>query len=119
MKPNGENPLMSATRKLCHWGACFVVAFQLGGCTKETPEQRAYFNESLSCPPPAQSEFAGWGKSGSEHVCKIRHGPFVAFENGYVHIRGQYDQGKETGVWRWYSANGKVEKEINYSTSAQ
>jgi hypothetical protein len=106
---------MHATRGLFYWGAFLVVALQLGACVKETPAQRAFFNESLSCPSPAVSEFAPWGKSGSEHVCKIKHGPFVAFENGYVHIRGQFDQGKEAGIWRWYDAAGKVEKEIEYS----
>lgn len=111
----GEILPMSATVSARSWCACLVVVLQLGACAKETPAQRAFFKESLSCPPPSQAEFTPWGKTGSEHVCKIKHGPFVAFENGYVHVRGQYDQGKESGVWRWYGADGKVEREIDYS----
>jgi len=39
----------------------------------------------------------------------------VTAENGYVHLRGQYDAGKQTGIWRWYDRQGNVVKEIDYS----
>ena len=92
-----------------------LAVLLLGGCSKDDPAKKAFFNEGLSCPAPAVEEFAAWGESGTEHICKIKHGAFVVFENGYVHIRGQYDQGKEVGTWRWYGPDGKVEKEIKYS----
>jgi hypothetical protein len=87
----------------------------LAGCGKIDAARQAFFDEKISCPSPAVSEFAPWGQSGSEHVCNVRHGPFTTFENGHVQIRGQYDQGRESGVWRWYGADGKVVKEIDYS----
>jgi hypothetical protein len=94
-----------------------IVPIFLCACTeKDSPERAAFFAENLNCPPPAVEQFAPWGQSGSEHVCKINHGPFVAFEWGYVKIRGQYDNGKQVGVWRYYDKDGKVEKEIDYSS---
>lgn len=95
--------------------ASILVGSLLGACSKNDSASNELFNENLNCPAPGQEEFVGWGESGTEHVCKIKHGPFVAFENGHVKVRGQYDMGKEVGTWRWYGADGKVEREINYS----
>ena len=93
----------------------FIVSFVAK--SKSFYDQPFYFSfkESLSCPSPAQGEFDGWGKTGTIHICKITHGPFVAWENGYVHLRGQYENGKEVGEWLWYDANGTVVKKIDYS----
>jgi hypothetical protein len=71
-----------------------LAVLLLGGCSKDDPAKKAFFHEGLSCPAPSEEEFAAWGESGTAHICKIKHGAFVAFENGYIHIRGQYDQGK-------------------------
>ena len=92
-----------------------VLCSLLFGCSNEQSPRDEFFNESLSCPSPAQGEFDGWGKTGTIHICKITHGPFVAWENGYVHLRGQYENGKEVGEWLWYDANGTVVKKIDYS----
>jgi antitoxin component YwqK of YwqJK toxin-antitoxin module len=86
----------------------------LFGCSNEK-ESSNFFNEKLTCPSPAMDEFQPWGKSGTQHICKIKHGPFIAWENGYVHVRGQYDNGKETGVWYWYDKNGSVINKIDYA----
>lgn len=94
---------------------CLLVVLLISGCARHNAAKQSFFDEKLSCPSPAIDQFEAWGQSGSQHVCKVKHGPFVAFENGYVHIRGQYDNGKEAGVWRWYGEAGKVEKEIDYS----
>jgi hypothetical protein len=52
-----------------------------------------------------------------QHVCKITHGQFVAFEDGYVQVRGQYDNGREVGTWYWYDSAGRIVKQIDYATS--
>ena len=88
------------------------------GCSNNDAAQKAFLDEKLACPPPAVEQFEPWGQSGSAHICKIRNGPFVAYENGYVHVRGQYANGKETGIWRWYGADGKVEKQIDYANAS-
>jgi len=87
------------------------------GCSNEQNTADKFFDEKLACPSPALGEFEGWGKSGTIHICKIRHGPFVAWENGYVHLRGQYENGKEVGEWLWYDASGTVVKKVDYSKS--
>lgn len=92
-----------------------LVCFSLLGCSDEKNKVDSFFAEELTCPPPAVAEFQVWGKSGTQHVCKIKHGPFVAWEGGYVHVRGQFDNGKEAGVWYWYDKNGRVEKKIDYT----
>lgn len=88
----------------------------LVGCADERSASKDFLDEKLSCPMPAVAEFEPWGKSGMQQICKIKHGPFVAFESGYVHVRGQYDNGKEAGTWYWYNASGQVVKQFDYST---
>lgn len=92
-----------------------LVALSLFGCSDKKSNADSFFAEELACPSPAVAEFQAWGKSGTQHVCKIKHGPFVAWEGGYVHVRGQYENGKKTGVWYWYDKNGNVEKKIEYT----
>lgn len=99
-------------------GSLFVCLLLLG-CSNEGSDSTKFFNEKLACPAPAVDEFQGWGKSGTQHVCKIKHGPFVAWENGYIHLRGQYENGKETGVWYWYDKKGNVVKKIDYTRAEQ
>lgn len=118
----GEHPSMCAIKKLYHWSAYFLAALLFSGCSKESQkshEEQAYFNEKLSCQPPAVEQFEPWGQSGSLHTCKITHGPFVTFEWGYVRMRGQYNNGNKIGIWRWYGSDGKIEKEIDYSNPSQ
>jgi len=97
--------------------AVTFVGLVLQGCSDDKPSgaYKEFLEEKIVCPSPAVAEFQAWGKSGTQHICKIKHGPFVAWENGYVHIRGQYENGKEVGVWLWYDAGGNVVKKIDYS----
>lgn len=72
---------------------------------------------NVECVPPARLERQPWGKSGSSKSCKILNGPFVAADNGYVHLRGQYEAGRAVGIWRWYDRDGVVTRTIDYSKS--
>jgi hypothetical protein len=94
-----------------------VTCVCLIACSKGGEESRVS-NEDLHCPAPAMAQFEPWGKSGTQQVCKIKHGAFVAWESGYVHVRGQYDMGQKSGLWRWYDKEGKVIKEVDYSTGS-
>lgn len=87
----------------------------VSGCARDDAARQAFLGEKLACSAPATDQFENWGRSGTQHICKIKQGPFVAFEDGHVQIRGQYDNGKEIGIWRWYGADGKVQKEVDYS----
>jgi hypothetical protein len=99
-------------RLLCT--TAFAIYFLLG-CSDQQTTANKFLNEKLSCPEPAVAQFEPWGKSGLQQICKIKHGPFVAMEGGYVHVRGQYDNGKEVGVWLWYDVQGKIVKKVDYS----
>ena len=92
-----------------------VLSTSLQGCSSHDKAREAFFAEKTSCPTPATDQFEPWGQSGSAHVCIIKHGPFVAYENGFVNIRGQYNMGKESGVWVWYDRKGNVLKRTDYS----
>ncbi len=39
---------------------------------------------------------------------------FVRYPNGTMRYTGEYTMGKESGLWRFYDKNGKVEIEKNY-----
>lgn len=97
---------------------CIVIALALQACASDSRGDQNYellSKESISCDPPASMEVQPWGKNGLSRSCSVKSGSFVAAENGYVHLRGQYQAGKQAGIWRWYDENGNVVKEIDYS----
>lgn len=75
--------------------------------------------EKITCAPPARIEIQPWGKIGLSKSCRMVDGPFVGVENGYVLLRGQYDAGREVGIWQWYDKDGNVVKTIDYSKPDQ
>lgn len=94
-----------------------VLAFA-SACARDSGDDKNYellSSEAVACEPPAQVEVQPWGKSGLSKSCSIKSGGVVTAENGYVHLRGQYDAGKQAGIWRWYDRRGNVVKEIDYS----
>lgn len=103
-----------SSRQVSYLLMCVFFSLLLISCSKDDSAKQAFFREKLACQTPAIEQFEPWGQSGSQHVCEFKHGPFVAFENGHVRIRGQYLNGKEAGTWRWYGTDGKVVKEIDY-----
>ena len=52
--------------------------------------------------------------SRGEFVDGIREGKAVVYyENGNIHYEGNYKNGKECGMWKFYRENGKLHEEIN------
>lgn len=96
-----------------------LIGLLISACADSggTAAGRLLDKENVECVPPARLEIQSWGKSGLSKSCKIASGPFVAAENGYVHLRGQYEAGREVGIWRWYDRDGNVVKTIDYSKS--
>lgn len=100
--------------------SCLVLVD--GACSRSSQsgaidqDYDALKKEAITCDLPARAEMRPWGKTGKSNGCYVRSGPFIAAENGYVHLRGQFKEGKEVGVWRWYDKQGNVVKEIDYST---
>jgi hypothetical protein len=103
-----ERPMVGNSLLVLVACACLIA------CSQKAAEEEG-FGEDLHCPVPAVAQFEPWGESGQQQICKIKHGAFVAWEAGYIHVRGQYDMGKKSGLWRWYDKQGKVVREINYS----
>jgi hypothetical protein len=71
----------------------------------------------LSCPESAIKVREPWGKLGASVSCKIRHGPFVAVEANVVRLRGQFNHGARVGLWVWYDESGRMQNEVNYSST--
>lgn len=95
--------------------AIILASIGLCSCTKTDEDYaRARDYKEFSCPPPGLEEFGSWGKSGRMRRCVIRNGSFVASE-GDTFFAGQYKDGKQVGIWRWYDRAGKVSKEVDYS----
>lgn len=94
----------------------------IAGCTNSAGKDANHElldRESVTCSPPARPEIQSWGQAGLSLSCKMVNGSFVAVENGYVHMRGQYEAGREVGMWRWYDKDGNVVKTIDYSKPDQ
>lgn len=95
-----------------------AISVFVSACARDSGSDENYellSSEAITCTPPAQVEVRPWGKAGLSRSCSIKSGPYVTAENGYVHLRGQYDAGKQVGIWRWYDRQGNVVKEIDYS----
>ena len=43
----------------------------------------------------------------------------IYYENGNLRVKGNFKDGKENGLWEWYSENGKLEKKGNYKEGLQ
>ena len=45
------------------------------------------------------------------------HGKFIFYwDNGQVHLTGQYDQMKRVGIWKTFDSNGDLILEENFDT---
>ena len=52
--------------------------------------------------------------STGEFVDGVRNGEAVVYhENGNIHYVGNYENGKEVGIWKFYDEEGKLLKEVN------
>jgi len=75
--------------------------------------------EDIVCAPNAVLEkrrWGGFGMTGLVKECKVMHGPFIAADEGYVQIRGQYDNGVPDGIWNFYDEDGNVVTSIDYGS---
>ena len=62
------------------------------------------------CPDGAALEYQPWGRNGLMAICKLKHGPFIAAENGHVVLQGENRMGQPSGNWTWFDKSGKVER---------
>lgn len=65
----------------------------------------------------AKSFYPKTGLPWSLHTYKdgLLHGEYKTwFENGNIHMDGQYTKGTESGTWKIYNESGKISEEINF-----
>jgi len=96
---------------------CVLLASLSSACAdqKQGATTNSFDDERIECVEPARLKTEPWGKAGSLKGCEIADGPFVAADDGYIRMRGQFKNGHKAGVWRWYDRSGNVTKEVNYS----
>ena len=69
------------------------------------------------CTAGSKTVVERWSKIGWSRSCRrgeVRHGPWEAWENQRIVIRGAYDQDQKDGRWVWLSADGHLVRTIEY-----
>lgn len=75
-------------------------------------------NYTLQCGKNSIEERDVWSKLGIAIFCKkenVQHGIWEAWDGGYMHISGNYIQGKKHGTWKYYNAYGEQWGEKQFS----
>jgi len=87
------------------------------GSQADVERWRANFSvlaaEDIHCSSPSAEMQMPWVGGGSVG-CYIRAGEFAVAEDGYIHFRGMYADGKKIGTWTFYDRNGRVSKTLSY-----
>lgn len=95
-----------------------ISTLAVGGCNSPSTSNQDHEvlnREKIVCAAPGRLEMRPWGEVGQSAGCYVQDGAFVTAEGGYIRLRGQFTDGKKSGIWRWYDPQGKVIKEIDYS----
>ena len=95
-----------------------LIGFGLTACeAKDSSQPKAMLAEDLKCPDNSVSEITRWGgigENGWSHSCKMRHGKYHVWKGEVLTIKGQYNQGKKEGEWKYRDKNGELTKAIIY-----
>lgn len=105
--------------KILKSGLLIVIGF-VSACAESSDDNADYAalqKEGISCAAPAQVRIEPWGKSGVSESCQLAVGKFAGVENGRVILRGQFEAGRQVGIWRWYDSGENVVKVVDYSKS--
>lgn len=65
---------------------------------------------ALRCDEGTTEEREVWSKLGIAVFCAkdgIKHGAWQAWDGGYMHISGEYAEGKKHGAWKYFNARGE------------
>jgi len=78
--------------------------------------------ENVVCMPNADLKVSRWGGMGVYGLlktCEVKHGPFIAVNEGYIQIRGQYNNGVADGIWNFCDKDGNVVTTIDYGSEKE
>jgi len=65
-------------------------------------------SSAFTCPQGTESTNRAWSKAGHARYCEpLRNGKWEAWSEGHRQVEGEYKNGKESGTWRWYGADGR------------
>jgi antitoxin component YwqK of YwqJK toxin-antitoxin module len=77
-------------------------------------------SNKFECPTGMEVKMEGWSKVGYSRTCiSLRNGKWEAWDDGYKHIDGYYEQGKKQGKWVYYKPDGTVSKEVEYNQDVE
>ena len=65
---------------------------------------------ALQCDAGTMEEREVWSKLGIAVFCaknEVKHGVWQAWDGGYMHISGEYAEGKKQGTWKYFNARGE------------
>lgn len=79
-------------------------------------ETRTRMNESVfECPPGREEKKERWSKLGYSRSCvEPKDGKWEAWSEGYKMIEGSYSNGKKSGRWIHYRADGSISNTVYY-----
>lgn len=89
----------------------------LSRCGEPIYQPQGMLDEKLDCPEGSYAEIERWGGVGENRwlqSCKMKHGTFIGWYNEAKLVEGGYRNGKKEGVWRVWSDDGQLIKEITY-----
>ena len=84
--------------------------------------KNALSNTSLQCNEGAIERREIWNKLGVAIFCEknaIKHGTWQAWDGGYMHIYGEYTEGKKHGTWKYFNALGEQWGERSWHTGKE
>lgn len=97
-----------------------LLGVLLAGCSVHSADDKSALDnlKDFSCEPPNRVSYDPWGPQGLSKGCITpsgdRIGSFITAEQGRVVMRGNYEDGRKSGVWEWLDAAGNVEKVERY-----
>lgn len=72
--------------------------------------KHALADVALQCSAGSSEKREVWSKLGVAVFCEkdgAKHGSWQAWDGGYLHISGNYADGKKHGVWKYFNAYGE------------
>ena len=101
---------------------CVLIAVLLAGCSEPISQPKGMLAEKLNCPEGSNPEIERWGGVGENRwlqACKMKHGTFTGWHNETKIVEGEYRNGRKEGVWRVWSDDGRLQKEVTYENNKE
>lgn len=84
--------------------------------------KNALVGVALQCGKGTSEDREVWSKLGIAVFCAkngVKHGDWQAWDGGYMHIAGEYMEGKKHGIWKYFNAYGEQWGERSYANGRE